>query len=209
MVMPKVGGFRVSNVAGFYYKTKYKTGKFFRIFNDNQFKRRCTFWFSYPNIVLSKYNGICCLTLLCYILQNIVMISVYYFRVIRGGSRTYATSKMELFVIIVNGLQSLTIITKCSILNVTAVLDPSLVIMMKFLNGSRYLLVFVCMINTMIFFNIREFDGTFLLRRNTLGKWICSTFPGHKNMYGFFSGKYVIESLPSVLESHFIHYGVI
>ena len=56
--------------------------------------------------------------------------------------RTYATSKMELFVIIVNGLQPLTIITKCSILNVAAVLDPSLVIMMKFLNGSRYLLFF-------------------------------------------------------------------
>ena len=42
----------------------------------------------------------------------------------RGGSRTAATSKMELFVIIVNGFQPLTIITKCTILNVTAVLDP-------------------------------------------------------------------------------------
>ena len=41
----------------------------------------------------------------------------------RGGSRTAATSKMELFVIIVNGFQSLTIITKCSILDVAAVLD--------------------------------------------------------------------------------------
>ena len=39
---------------------------------------------------------------------------------------TAATSKMELFVIIVNGLLPLTIITKCSILDVVAVLDPRL-----------------------------------------------------------------------------------
>ena len=47
----------------------------------------------------------------------------------RGGSRTAATSKMECFVIIVNGFQPLTIITmitKRSILDVAAVLDPSL-----------------------------------------------------------------------------------
>ena len=41
----------------------------------------------------------------------------------RGGSRTAATSKMELFVIIVNGWKPLTIITKSSILDVAAVLD--------------------------------------------------------------------------------------
>ena len=45
----------------------------------------------------------------------------------RGGSRTVATSKRELFVIIVNGFQPLTIITKCSILDLAAVLDPPLV----------------------------------------------------------------------------------
>ena len=39
---------------------------------------------------------------------------------------TAATSKMELFVIIVNGFQPLTIITKSSILGVAAVLDPPL-----------------------------------------------------------------------------------
>ena len=44
----------------------------------------------------------------------------------RGGSRTAATSKMEYFVIIVNGFQSLTYTTKCSILDVTAFLDPPL-----------------------------------------------------------------------------------
>ena len=44
----------------------------------------------------------------------------------RGRSRTAATCKVELFVIIVNGVQSLTIITKSSTLDVTAVLDPPL-----------------------------------------------------------------------------------
>ena len=41
----------------------------------------------------------------------------------RGGSRTAATSKMEQFVIIVNGWKLLIIIIKCSILDVAAVLD--------------------------------------------------------------------------------------
>ena len=45
---------------------------------------------------------------------------------IRGGSRAAATSKMESFVIIVNGFQPLTIITKRSILDVTAAQDPPL-----------------------------------------------------------------------------------
>ena len=44
----------------------------------------------------------------------------------RGGSRVAATSKMEYFVIIVNGFQPLTIITKHSILDVAAALDPPL-----------------------------------------------------------------------------------
>ena len=45
---------------------------------------------------------------------------------IRGGSRAAATSKMKRFVIIVNSLQPLTVITKRSILNVAAALDPRL-----------------------------------------------------------------------------------
>ena len=44
----------------------------------------------------------------------------------RGGSRTVASSKVELFMVIVNSFQLLTIITKCSILHVAAVLDPPL-----------------------------------------------------------------------------------
>ena len=41
----------------------------------------------------------------------------------RGGSRTAATSKMKCFVIIVNGFQPLTIITKHSNLVVATALD--------------------------------------------------------------------------------------
>ena len=41
-----------------------------------------------------------------------------------GGSRAAATSKMERFLIMVNGFQPLTIITKRSILDIAAVLDP-------------------------------------------------------------------------------------
>ena len=44
---------------------------------------------------------------------------------IRGGSGAAAISKMEHFVIIVNGFQPLTIITKYSILDVAAALDPT------------------------------------------------------------------------------------
>ena len=42
---------------------------------------------------------------------------------IRGGSRAAVTSKLERFVIIVNGWKPLTIITTCSILDVAAALD--------------------------------------------------------------------------------------
>ena len=46
----------------------------------------------------------------------------------RGGSRAAATSKKEHFVIIVNGFQPLSIITKRSILDVAAALDPPMMI---------------------------------------------------------------------------------
>ena len=49
----------------------------------------------------------------------------------RGGSRTAATSKVELFVVIVNCWKPLTIMTKSSTLDVTAVLDPPLGTMMN------------------------------------------------------------------------------
>ena len=46
--------------------------------------------------------------------------------IIRGGSRTAATSKVELFVIIVNDWKPLTIIRKSSTLDAAAVQDPPL-----------------------------------------------------------------------------------
>ena len=45
----------------------------------------------------------------------------------RDGYRAAATSKMERFVIIVNDWKLLTVITKRSILDVAAALDPPLV----------------------------------------------------------------------------------
>ena len=48
---------------------------------------------------------------------------------IRDRSKTAATSKVELFVIIVNGWKPLSIITKSSTLAVAAVLDPPLMIL--------------------------------------------------------------------------------
>ena len=51
--------------------------------------------------------------------------------IFRGGSRAAATSKMDIFVIIGHGWKPLTIITKCSILDVAAVLDPPLILKPK------------------------------------------------------------------------------
>ena len=59
----------------------------------------------------------------------------------RGGSRTAATSKMERFAIIVNGFQPLTIITKRSILDVAATLDPPLVVTIKFSKQVKCILI--------------------------------------------------------------------
>ena len=46
----------------------------------------------------------------------------------RGGSRAAATSKLECFVIIVNGWKPLTIIAKRSILDAAAAVDPPLML---------------------------------------------------------------------------------
>ena len=48
--------------------------------------------------------------------------------IFRGGSRAAGTSKMEWFVIIVNGWKPLTIIVKYSILDVPTALDPPLIL---------------------------------------------------------------------------------
>ena len=52
------------------------------------------------------------------------MINIFY--EITDRSKTAATSKMEPFMIIVNGFLPLTLITKRSVLDVTAVLYPPL-----------------------------------------------------------------------------------
>ena len=59
--------------------------------------------------------------------MKFVLAQLQAYIVHRGGSRTAATSKMEHFVITVKGWKPLTIITKRSILDVAAVLDPPLV----------------------------------------------------------------------------------
>ena len=60
--------------------------------------------------------------------------------VTRGGFRTVATSKMERFVIRVNAWKPLTIITKRSILDVAAALDPPLDPIISLL--SKFLILF-------------------------------------------------------------------
>ena len=58
---------------------------------------------------------------------NCLYIQIFLTAKCWGGSRTAATSKMERFVIIVNGWKQLTIMTKRSILDVAAVLGPPLI----------------------------------------------------------------------------------
>ena len=65
-----------------------------------------------------------------------------YLHSVSGGSRVAATSKMGRFVIIVNGLQPLTLITKRSILDVAAALDPPLNTSVAFLPYSQEVLAF-------------------------------------------------------------------
>ena len=55
----------------------------------------------------------------------------------RGRFRAVTISKMERFVIIVNSWRPLTIITKCSILDVATVLDPPLGIFKKYHKKQR------------------------------------------------------------------------
>ena len=71
--------------------------------------------------------------------------SLLDFALTRGGSRTAATSNTKLFVIIANGLQPLTIIIKCSILDVATVLDPPL------LTGSSTLLMLLILLLPLLF----------------------------------------------------------
>ena len=58
---------------------------------------------------------------------------------IKGGSRIAATPKMKCFVIIANRFQLLTNITKCSILDVVAILDTPLAMVSAIKNIAKTL----------------------------------------------------------------------
>ena len=77
---------------------------------------------------LSGISYLCCWTASATDLRKLFFTLRYlwHYTPSRGGSRTAAASKVELFVIIVNGWKPLTIITKSSTLDIAAVLDPSL-----------------------------------------------------------------------------------
>ena len=62
----------------------------------------------------------------CYLLDYNALKQLQQILVFRGGPRAAATYKMESFMIIINGFKPLTIITKCSILDVAAALDSPL-----------------------------------------------------------------------------------
>ena len=86
---------------------------------------------SYYVDLTKNFREICLLEDTLNVIGNI-MYSLYYFPyLIRARSKTAATSKMERFVIIVKGFQPLNIITKCSILDVAAVLDRPLLTMFE------------------------------------------------------------------------------
>ena len=104
---------------------------FYRNFGNNS--RFFTFYFKMCNVFQFYY----CRDFKCFYFDQLQI----YWLIFRGGSRTTATFKMELFVIIVNGWKPLTIITKCLNLDVAAVLDPPLILVEKINNLYRILLL--------------------------------------------------------------------
>ena len=82
--------------------------------------------------------------------KYIVLNLMYMLSNTRGGSRAVAISKMECIMRIVNGFQSLAIITKYSILDVATVLDPFLICCILW-NLEEYQLLFSAIIFTLYF----------------------------------------------------------
>ena len=83
----------------------------------------CAFWISHNSMdihFIEHLSAAASKQKICYTENNTSIIT--------GGSRTTAASKMEHFVIMVNGWKPLTIITKSSILDVAAVPDPRLIV---------------------------------------------------------------------------------
>ena len=82
--------------------------------------------FLYQRVIIHKYEE---LQLLNFKSNVFSYLSYDTFKIVlRGGSRTAGTTKMERFGITVNGWKPLTIITKRSILDAAAALDPPLVL---------------------------------------------------------------------------------
>ena len=83
-------------------------------------------WDSKPDICLVPLLRVLLLLIFQKVIREFIQDSICFNSNTRGGSRTAATSKIERFVIIANGFKPLIIITKRSILDVAAVLDPPL-----------------------------------------------------------------------------------
>ena len=75
----------------------------------------------YTYIILFSFGRLCFSTSF---LDN--PFSLYALFIIRIGSRTFAGSWMEFFLVIVNGFQSFALVMKSSILDLMGLLDPSL-----------------------------------------------------------------------------------
>ena len=59
----------------------------------------------------------------------------------RGGSRTAARSKLELFVITVNSWKPITVFTKSSTMDVAAVLEPPLISIRKGYKSNNFWII--------------------------------------------------------------------
>ena len=105
---------------------------------------------------------------------------------IRGGSRIAAASKMECFVIIVNGWKPLTIITKRSILDVAGVLDPPLSIFLlqySFCGGIEHL--YPIHLNIISFVQYLAYHFDTITYFSTISYSEASIGVLHKKMFGF------------------------
>ena len=91
---------------------------------------------------------------------------------IREESRAAATSKMECFVVIVNGFQPLTIITKRSILDVAAALDQPL----QIISHVRYIR-FKCFLLLLLQL-AKLFNDHILFQEYTPFKFVCLLYIG-------------------------------
>ena len=86
--------------------------------------KQMTYWFKW--LIWIKEVNSCNFPLITGICNSPNFLACFFTG--RGWSRAAATSKMEHFAIIVNGWKPLTIITKYSLLDVAAALDPPLTV---------------------------------------------------------------------------------